>query len=80
MLRTKENDSSLTQTDYIHYLYQEGCRHRVHTAPDFYDNLIKFVNSPEGIEGFNKFIELEPEKIGIPKRRISYLYKKAFAR
>lgn len=78
MLRTKENHSGLTQRDYVRYLYQEGVRHGIHKKPNFYPELIKFVNSPDGIEGFNKFVCLDPKKIGVTTISSLHLFKRAF--
>ncbi len=58
MSRSKENHSQLSHQDYIRYLYQEGVRKGIHKKSNFYSELIKFVNSSQGQEGFNKFINL----------------------
>ena len=66
MSDSKKNLQSLTQSDYIRYLYQEGQRNGAHTKPNFYSELIKFVNSPLGQEGFLKFSNISAWRIGIP--------------
>jgi hypothetical protein len=65
MSSSKENPILLNRTDYIRYLQQEGQRKGIHKSPNFYSELIKFINSPQGQEGLNKFIHLNPKRVGV---------------
>lgn len=78
MSRSKENHSQLSHQDYIRYLYQEGVRKGIHKKSNFYSELIKFVNSSQGQEGFNKFINLSPHRVGISVVEIKSTLRRAF--
>ena len=78
MINIKENHSSITKNDYIHYLYQEGLRKGIHKNPNFYSEIIKFVNSSEGQEGFDKFICLDPKRVGVAVSSIKSTLRRAF--
>lgn len=78
MSRSKENIYSLKESDYVRYLYQEGQRQGIHKNPLFYPELIKFVHSPEGQESFEKFICLNPKKVGVTVCHATNPFKRAF--
>jgi hypothetical protein len=66
-------------SDFIRYLYQEGVRKGIHKSENFYSEIIKFVNSKEGQEAFEKFICINPEKLGISTvPPISHIFKRTF--
>jgi hypothetical protein len=79
MSRSKENISSSIRTNFIRYLYQEGQRQGIHKAPNFYSELIKFIDTPEGQEAFDKFNQIHPRRLGITvSAASSFLFKRAF--
>jgi hypothetical protein len=51
--------------DYIRYLCQEGIRKGAHQSPSFYSEIIKFAQSHEGKLAYQKFITINPNKLGI---------------
>ncbi len=50
---------------YIRYLYNEGIRQGVNKQPNFYSEIIKFVNSPAGKSSLETFSKIDPERLGI---------------
>ncbi len=79
MSGSKENYNQATRSDYIRYLYREGQRQGIQNNPNFYSEIIKFVDSPEGQESLKKFIQLDPESLGISPSRPSHVIKRAFS-
>lgn len=79
MSGSKENYNKATRSDYIRYLYREGQRQDIQKNPNFYSEIIKFVDTPEGQESLKKFIQLDPYILGITKSRPSHLIKRAFS-
>lgn len=65
MDNTKENHNRTTKTDYFRYLYQEVLRKGTHKNPNFYQELIKFIESPLGKQALKKFKKINPHSIGI---------------
>lgn len=77
MTNTKENTYKPNRTDYINYLYKE-CKSKLRNPNiKIYDEITKFIQTPEGHKGFVQFQSLEPEKIGLTKTPINH-FKKAF--
>ena len=68
---------ALTRNDYIRFLSNEAIRKGAHKNPNFYPELIKFIQTPQGLDGFSMFKKLNPSRIGVaecaPKT-----FKKAF--
>ncbi len=80
MARSKENYKT-SKSDFIRYLYNEGKRKGTDKHPNFYSEIIRFVNSTEGQETFKKFQQIEPSKLGIsvsPVKNIQDILKRAF--
>lgn len=69
---------SLTKEDYIKYLYQEGVRAGVNKSPLFYQKLLTFIETYEGMIGFDKFQRLNPNKVGVSVKTSKYVIKRAF--
>ena len=61
---------SLTKSQYVTFLIEEGKRNLIHKNPNFYKSLSIFVNSEEGLQGFAKFQRLDPSCIGLPPEPI----------
>lgn len=78
MTTSKENSYIPTKNDYIVYLYKECKSKLVNPKEKIYDDILKFVQSPEGKIGFKQFQSLDPEKIGIHKKPEVNPVKKAF--
>jgi hypothetical protein len=78
MSSSKENPVLLNQSDYIRYLYTEGQRKSLHKSPNFYSEVIKFINSPIGQDGLNKFIHLDPYRVGVQRPSPINSFKRAF--
>jgi hypothetical protein len=79
MSRSKENYNHVSRSDYIRYLYREGQRKGIHKHPDFYSEIIKFVDSDEGQESLKKFIQLDPKSLGIESSTPCQIIKRAFS-
>ncbi|CAB4152090.1 hypothetical protein UFOVP685_34 [uncultured Caudovirales phage] len=78
MSRSKENISYETRSHFIRYLYQEGQRKGAHKDPNFYPELIKFVDTTEGQDAFIKFSRIDQRRVGIPVQSAPQLIKRAF--
>jgi hypothetical protein len=61
-----------SKTDFIRYLYQEGVRHGKQNHPDFYKEIILFINTPQGIDTFEKFKAIDPSKLGVNIKHIDF--------
>ena len=70
---------ALTRQDYINYLLSEAKRKLVNCNSEFYKGLYLFLDSPQGIEGFEKFKKLTPESVGVKKTSpVSNVIKRMF--
>ncbi len=71
---------SLTKSQYITFLIEEGRRSLIHKNPNFYKSLSIFINSEEGRQGFINFQRLDPSRIGLPSEptHISESIKRIF--
>ncbi len=67
-----------SKSDFIKYLYNEGVRAGVHKDPNFYTEIIKFTNTPQGQQSFNQFLQINPERLGIATKAISNNFKRTF--
>lgn len=77
MIQQKENNSYYECKDYIRYLYNEGVRQGIQINPNFYPELIKFAKSHEGRIAYDKFMSINPGKLGIAKNN-NYTPKRIF--
>jgi|GEM_PF-3348870 hypothetical protein len=76
--RSKENSYTPTRTDYINYLYKE-CKSKLKNPQEkTYEEIIKFIQTPEGQKGFDQFQSLNPEKLGIETFIPTNPFKKVF--
>ncbi len=73
-MQNSNNKSQNTKNEYINYLYQECTRKICNPNPKIYDEIIYFLETPEGQKGFEQFKTICPNKIGlitsIPKNPI----------
>lgn len=78
MTRSKENSYIPTRRDYINYLYKE-CKSKLRNPQTkIYEEIIKFIQTPEGQLGLEQFQSLNPEKIGIQAFIPTNPFKKVF--
>jgi hypothetical protein len=78
MSRSKENYFNPQKSHFIRYLYQEGQRQGVDKNPNFYSELIKFVNTPEGQASFEQFKSIDPYRLGICVQSTPQIINRAF--
>lgn len=78
MFRSKENHNQQTKSNFIKYLYQEGIRKGINKSPDFYPEIIKFIETPLGMDAFQKFSCIDSHKFGNPIQSTKNTLKRMF--